>query len=198
MRMIDTERMHYARQFTIDTYTINVSTRYASLHPVTKLRVTWHVRSEQLAYLLRERKPRRNICLTRAFDPQRHQYSPPLHRLRQRQPSGQGPGGPAAAVVGFVRTTCPDPSAGYACWAGAGRPSAITPCRHADIVLPSCHGQDEASTVYFDPNLHKVLRLKSAQTEQSVSDLINEAVRLSLAEDAADLEAFEAIRGQGT
>jgi plasmid stability protein len=47
------------------------------------------------------------------------------------------------------------------------------------------------ATVYFDPELHRALRLKAAETERSVSDLVNEAVRLSLAEDATDLLAIE-------
>ena len=47
------------------------------------------------------------------------------------------------------------------------------------------------STVYFDAQLHRALRLKAAETERSVSDLVNDAVRLSLAEDAEDLAAFE-------
>lgn len=47
------------------------------------------------------------------------------------------------------------------------------------------------ATIYFDSHLHKVLRLKAAETERSVSDLVNEAVRQSLAEDAVDLAAFE-------
>ena len=48
------------------------------------------------------------------------------------------------------------------------------------------------ATIYFDPDLHRALRLKAAETEQSVSELVNEAVKLSLAEDAEDLAAFEA------
>ncbi len=47
------------------------------------------------------------------------------------------------------------------------------------------------ATVYFDPSLHKALRLKAAQTERSVSELVNSAVRRSLAEDAEDLAAFD-------
>ena len=47
------------------------------------------------------------------------------------------------------------------------------------------------ATVYFDPELHRALRVKSAETERSVSDLVNEAVQLSLVEDAEDLTAFE-------
>ena len=47
------------------------------------------------------------------------------------------------------------------------------------------------ATVYFDPQLHKALRVKAAETESTISDLVNDAVRLSLAEDAEDLAAFE-------
>jgi hypothetical protein len=47
------------------------------------------------------------------------------------------------------------------------------------------------ATVYFDPDIHRALRLKAAEVERSVSDLVNEAVQLALAEDAEDLTAFE-------
>ena len=47
------------------------------------------------------------------------------------------------------------------------------------------------ATVYFDPALHRALRLKAAETDQSVSELVNEAVKLCLAEDAEDLAAFD-------
>ena len=47
------------------------------------------------------------------------------------------------------------------------------------------------ATVYFDPDLHRALRLKAAETDRSVSDLVNEAVKTSLAEDADDLAAFD-------
>lgn len=46
------------------------------------------------------------------------------------------------------------------------------------------------ATVYFDSALHKALRLKAAETERSVSDVVNEAVRVLLAEDADDLAAI--------
>jgi hypothetical protein len=46
------------------------------------------------------------------------------------------------------------------------------------------------ATVYFDPEIHRALRLKAATTERSISELVNEAVELSLREDAEDLEAF--------
>jgi predicted HicB family RNase H-like nuclease len=47
------------------------------------------------------------------------------------------------------------------------------------------------ATVYFDPELHRALRVKAAETDRSMSDLVNEAVQLSLVEDADDLAAFE-------
>ena len=47
------------------------------------------------------------------------------------------------------------------------------------------------ATIYVDANLHRALRVKAAQTDRTISDLVNEAVRLSLAEDAEDLAAFE-------
>lgn len=47
------------------------------------------------------------------------------------------------------------------------------------------------ATIYFDPALHRALRVKAAETERSISDLVNEAVQLSLVEDAEDLAAFE-------
>jgi len=47
------------------------------------------------------------------------------------------------------------------------------------------------ATIYFDPDLHKALRLKAVETSRSVSDLVNEAVRETMAEDAEDLAAFD-------
>ena len=51
--------------------------------------------------------------------------------------------------------------------------------------------QTKRATIYFDPELHKALRLKSVETSRSVSKLVNEAVREALSEDAEDLTAFE-------
>ncbi len=50
------------------------------------------------------------------------------------------------------------------------------------------------ATIYFEPLIHKALRLKAAETSCSISDLVNSAVRYLLKEDAEDLEAFEARR----
>lgn len=51
--------------------------------------------------------------------------------------------------------------------------------------------QSVRATVYLDAQLHKALKLKAVETSKSVSELINNAVREALAEDAEDIEAFE-------
>lgn len=47
------------------------------------------------------------------------------------------------------------------------------------------------STVYFEPEIHHALRMKAATTDISVSEMVNEAVRIALREDQEDLGAFE-------
>ena len=39
--------------------------------------------------------------------------------------------------------------------------------------------------------LHRALRMKAAETSRSISEIVNHAVKLALAEDAEDLTAFE-------
>jgi hypothetical protein len=43
------------------------------------------------------------------------------------------------------------------------------------------------ATVYLDPALHRALRIKALETDQSLSELVNAAVRAALAEDADDI-----------
>lgn len=52
------------------------------------------------------------------------------------------------------------------------------------------------ATVYFDPMIHKALKLKSIETSRSISELVNEAVKEALAEDAEDITAFEERAGE--
>ncbi len=47
------------------------------------------------------------------------------------------------------------------------------------------------ATIYLDPELHKALRIKSAETDNSISAIVNDAIKYSLAEDSIDLAAFE-------
>jgi len=58
----------------------------------------------------------------------------------------------------------------------------------SDMAVP------KRSTIYFDPDLHRALRLKAAATERSISDVVNDAVRQTLSEDASDLEMFDKRR----
>lgn len=46
------------------------------------------------------------------------------------------------------------------------------------------------STVYFDPAIHQALRLKAATNHSSLSELVDEAVRLLMREDQEDLAAI--------
>ncbi len=50
--------------------------------------------------------------------------------------------------------------------------------------------QPKRATVYFDADVHRALRLKAAASEKSISDMVNDAVKLTLTEDVEDLEAF--------
>lgn len=52
--------------------------------------------------------------------------------------------------------------------------------------------ETKRSTIYFDPELHRALRMKAAMRDVSISDIVNEAVRLTLLDDASDLEAVAA------
>ena len=86
---------------------------------------------------------------------------------------GQQPGRRPAAVRRPART---------------GRRLDVIALQRYDAVMPA----QKRVTVYFDPVLHRALRLKAAETDRSLSDLVNDAIRRSLAEDAEDLEAFAA------
>ncbi len=50
---------------------------------------------------------------------------------------------------------------------------------------------NKRTTVYLDPTLHKALRLKAIDSDKSVSEVINDTIRIALAEDAEDLAAFD-------
>lgn len=48
------------------------------------------------------------------------------------------------------------------------------------------------ATIYLDPSLHHLLKLKAVETSRSISDLIDDAIRNELLEDEGDLRSFEA------
>ncbi len=47
------------------------------------------------------------------------------------------------------------------------------------------------ATIYFDPEVHKALKLKAAAIDSSISELVDEASRVPLKEDQEDLQAIE-------
>ena len=51
--------------------------------------------------------------------------------------------------------------------------------------------ENKRATIYFDSDLHKALRRKAAETEMSMSDVVNDAVRILIADDAEDFHAIE-------
>jgi predicted transcriptional regulator len=54
------------------------------------------------------------------------------------------------------------------------------------------------ATIYFDGELHRALKMKAAATDRTISEIVNEAVRRDLAEDADDLAAFEETKDEPT
>ena len=52
------------------------------------------------------------------------------------------------------------------------------------------------ATIYLEPKLHKALKMKAVETEVSISDVVNEAVKDLLSEDAEDLNAFDARKNE--
>ena len=57
-------------------------------------------------------------------------------------------------------------------------------------------GSHARATVYFSADTFKALRMKAAATNRSMSELVDDAVKDSLAEDAADLDAFALLRDE--
>jgi hypothetical protein len=52
------------------------------------------------------------------------------------------------------------------------------------------------STVYFDPAVHRALRLHSAASDRNLSEVVNEMVRRALKEDLADLAVARKRRNE--
>lgn len=56
--------------------------------------------------------------------------------------------------------------------------------------------QTKRSTIYLEADLHKAVRLKSANTNKSISEIVNDSLREALREDQEDLAAFEERAGE--
>lgn len=54
------------------------------------------------------------------------------------------------------------------------------------------------ATIYLEQDIHKALKIRSAETDISVSELVNDAVKEALAEDLDDLSAFRERASEGT
>lgn len=54
------------------------------------------------------------------------------------------------------------------------------------------------ATLYLDEAVHKALRIKAAETQQTMSDLVNDALRAALREDLEDITDWKERRKEKT
>jgi hypothetical protein len=47
------------------------------------------------------------------------------------------------------------------------------------------------ATIYLEDDIHRALKLKSVEADQTISHLVNDAIRIALAEDLDDLSDIE-------
>ena len=57
-------------------------------------------------------------------------------------------------------------------------------------------GIPKRATIYLESKIHRALKLKAIETDTSISDLVNEAVKEHLNEDAEDLITFDARKAE--
>jgi predicted transcriptional regulator len=60
------------------------------------------------------------------------------------------------------------------------------------------NNEAKRATIYLDPDLHRALKIKAAETSASVSEIIERAIRRELSEDQEDLKAFKERENEGT
>lgn len=60
------------------------------------------------------------------------------------------------------------------------------------------NNEAKRATIYLDPDLHRALKIKAAETSASVSEIIERAVRTELSEDQEDLKAFKERKNERT
>ena len=46
------------------------------------------------------------------------------------------------------------------------------------------------STIYFEPAVHQALKVRAATSDHSISEIVDEAVRILMLEDQEDLQDF--------
>jgi len=49
---------------------------------------------------------------------------------------------------------------------------------------------NKRATVYFNPDIHRALKIKAAITNRSISEFIDQAIKHEFAEDEEDIRAF--------
>ena len=54
------------------------------------------------------------------------------------------------------------------------------------------------STLYLEDSIHQALRLKAAETKQSMSELVNDALKASLQEDLEDIKSWRERKNEET
>jgi len=57
---------------------------------------------------------------------------------------------------------------------------------------------NKRATIYFDPDIHRVLKIKAASLSKSISELIDSAIRHELAEDEEDIRTFKERENEST
>ena len=65
-------------------------------------------------------------------------------------------------------------------------------------IMGTAKNLSNRATIYLEPNLHKALKLKAIETDVSISDVVNEAVKEFLSEDAEDLNSFDARKNESS
>jgi len=58
--------------------------------------------------------------------------------------------------------------------------------------------ETKRATIYFDPAIHRALRMQAAANDISISELVNRVVAESLDEDATDMAIFEERKNDPT
>ena len=54
------------------------------------------------------------------------------------------------------------------------------------------------ATIYLSSAIHRAIKIKAVATDRTVSELVNEALKAMLAEDAEDLEAYAERAGEAS
>jgi hypothetical protein len=56
--------------------------------------------------------------------------------------------------------------------------------------------ETKRATIFFDAHAHRALRMRAAACNRSISEMVNEAVRITLAEDVDDLRDVESRQAE--